>query len=47
MAKSEEDRKEEEEEETLVFEYDYEQMKSSPKSIGVSIGNMLELQYPR
>ena len=35
----------EEEEEEEVFEYDYEQMKSTPTMVNVSTSNMLQLQY--
>ena len=37
---------EEEEEEEMVFDYDYEQMKSTPEMVNVAISDMLTLLYP-
>ena len=37
---------EEEEEEEVVFDYDYEQLKSSPEMVNVTTSDMLTLLYP-
>lgn len=36
----------EEEEEERVISYDYEEMKSKPEIVSLTVGSMLELQYP-
>ena len=41
-----EEKQEEEEEEEMVFDYDYEQLKSTPEMVNVTTSDMLTLLYP-
>ena len=43
---SDEKKEKEEEEEEMVFDYDYEQLKSTPEMINVTTSDMLTLLYP-